>query len=231
MSKKNDPLGKNIHPETSKYQADPWQPTINDSDGNQKHAGKDYTGVYGVTPVIDDSDDNDDPPPPPKSGHEPILTMSYTQAPDFIPAPRTKGKDGTTPAMEAGAFAIDLATLRSAEQTCLDACSTVIDQYNQLKSEVEKAAADDNFFGQGVGTTQWTPSVTPGAGVPGMPYWSPDKYDDSSQQFADSIIPQMKNLLNSIGNATVAMGQFPALLNNTGQAYATMDNAAAFVDE
>jgi hypothetical protein len=229
MSKpKISPLGTNVHPEKSKYQADPWEPSVNGKDGNEKKAGKDYTGVYGGTTKPDDGDDKDVPPE--LSGREPILRMSYTQAPDFIPAPRQKPKDGTSPAMEGGDFSIDLGSLRAAEQTCLDACSAVIDQYDQLKGEVDKAAADDNFFGQNVATTQYHPGPRPWVD-PGEPYSQPDQYDDSSQKFADSIIPQMKNLLNAIGNATVAMGQFPALLNNTGQAYATMDNSAAFVDD
>jgi hypothetical protein len=229
MSKpKISPLGTDVHPEKSRYQADPWEPAVNGKDGNQKKAGKDYTGVYGGTTKPDDGDDKDVPPE--LSGREPILRMSYTQAPDFVPAPRVKAADGTPPAMEGGDFSIDLGSLRAAEQTCLDACSAVIGQYDRLKGEVDKASGD-NFFGQGAGTTQWTPSSGGPGSAPGMPYWQPDEYDDSSQQFADSIIPQMKNLLNAIGNATVAMGQFPALLNNTGQAYATMDNSSAFVDD
>ncbi|MFE1856694.1 hypothetical protein [Streptomyces sp. NPDC059489] len=222
----SEALGRDIHPEKSKYQANPWVPTIDGSNGDQKKAAADYTSAYGGTPRTDGSGDEKDKTPPELSGKEPILHMSYTQAPDFVPTPRSGGTEGPS-GMESGAFRVQLAALRTAEQTSLDACARVIEEYNTLKGQVDKAAGD-NFFGQDAG------KVMPGAGLPtggnGADWWQPSKYDEESQAFADSIIPKMKNLLNAVGNATVAMGQFAALLNNSGQAYATMDNASAFVD-
>ncbi|MEV6537138.1 hypothetical protein AB0M86_47665 [Streptomyces sp. NPDC051639] len=228
----NEALGKDIHPEKSKYQATPWAPTIDGSNSEQKKAAEDYTNTYGGTPVADDpdKDKDDDKTPPELSGNEPILHMSYTEAPDFVPTPRSGGTKGSSSAMESGAFHVQLSALRTTEQVCLDACSVVIGEFDTLKGQVEKASAE-NFFGQDAG--QYGVAVTTDAQSQLMPHnetFDPSKYDAESKAFAESIIPKMKNLLNAVGNATVAMGQFPALLNNTGQAYATMDNASAFVD-
>ncbi|MFJ3639688.1 hypothetical protein ACIPRD_08040 [Streptomyces sp. NPDC090108] len=226
----SEALGKDVHPEKSAYQATPWVPTIDGKNGEQKKAAADYTSVYGGTPETDASDDDKDKTPPELSGNVPTLHMSYTQAPDFLPTPRSKGTEGSSSALESGAFRVQLAALRTAEQLCLDACSAVIGEFDALKEQVSRAE-EENFFGQKAGT--YGVAVTTDAQSQLMPHnetFNPSKYDGESQAFADSIIPKMKNLLNAIGNTSVAMGQFPALLNNSGQAYATMDNASAFVD-
>ncbi|MEV6536788.1 hypothetical protein AB0M86_45780 [Streptomyces sp. NPDC051639] len=132
--------------------------------------------------------------------------------------------------MQSGAFRVQLGALRTAEHMCLDACSTVIGEFDTLKQHVENTNGD-NFFGQlanhyGIAITTDAQSQL----MPNNQTFDPSKYAEESKAFAESVIPQMKNLLNAIGNTSVAMGQFPALLNNSGPAYAAMDNASAFVD-
>ncbi|MEV5753693.1 hypothetical protein AB0L00_38235 [Actinoallomurus sp. NPDC052308] len=221
----SDQLGS-VKPITPKYQTPgkPWEPAIDDSDDVQKAAADDYTSYYGGTPISSGSDDGD-PAPPEKSGNEPILGMAYTTAPDIHPLRDDGSSDGASPAMESGRFYINLSTLRSSEQRCLDATSQAVDGYETLKDEVNKAAGDGNFFGQDVGFTQGT--VQTGT-ITFQGGWVPDPGDDAAQQFADATIPQMKNLLNAIGNAIEAMGGFTALITDAGQSYATMDNKAVF---
>ncbi|WP_202233305.1 hypothetical protein [Actinacidiphila reveromycinica] len=215
-----------VEPIKSQHEKFPWEPTIDTSDGPQKKAGEDYTRVYGGTVQNGKSsgDDNDEVE---KSGREPILTMTYTTAPDFIPSADSGsgGTDGPS-ALESGRFTVQLATLHSTEQDCLTATSAMVDGFDTVKGEVDKAAADDNFFGQHVGKWQRTESGKNGI----QTQWQDDKYDEEAQHFADAIIPQMKNLLNSIGSAIEACGQFNALLNNAGQIYATIDHNAEFKD-
>jgi hypothetical protein len=223
----SDQLGS-VKPIVPRYETSgtAWEPTIDSSDSNQTAAGDDYTSYYGGTPKQQQGDPKSTPPE--KSGNEPSLRMAYTTSPHIIPLPKSKSSDGPT-AMESGAFSIELSTLRSAEQTCLDATSEAIDAYGTLKDEVNKAANDDNFFGQKAGTMEETSTATTG-GDSIYHYWQPDKYDDESQQFADAIIPQMKNLLNGVGSAIEAMGAFTALITDAGQSYATMDANSAFTD-
>jgi hypothetical protein len=214
-------------PIKSKHQSHPWQPTVDTSDSSQSAAGKDYTDVYGGT-VISGKPAQDDGPNE-KSGREPILTMAYTTAPDFIPAAENKSGDtkDAPSAMESGEFSIQLATLHSSEQTCLTATSSMVTGYGTLKAVVDKAATDPNFFGQKIGHDQDTQGNSYAAHSWS---WVEDQYDTESVDFAAAIIPQMKNLLNSIGNAIEACGQFNALLNNAGQIYATIDRNAEFKD-
>ncbi|MCO6000296.1 hypothetical protein [Actinoallomurus rhizosphaericola] len=220
----SDHLGS-VKPIVPKYETPgkPWEPQVDGSDDVQKAAADDYASYYGGTPLPSDGSGDSDPPE--KSGNEPILKMAYTTAPDIRPLRDDGSSDGASTAMESGRFYINLSTLRSSEQRCLDATSQSIDGYETLKDEVNKAVGDDNFFGQDVGFTQGTVqtgSMTLQGG------WRGDPGDDAAQQFADATIPQMKNLLNAIGNAIEAMGGFTALITDAGQSYATMDHKAAF---
>nr|WSX75566.1 hypothetical protein OH826_17775 [Streptomyces sp. NBC_00899] len=218
-----------VKPIKSKHQAHPWQPTVESSDGTQSAAGKDYTDVYGgkVNSASGDSGKGDGRHE--KSGREPILKMAYTTAPDLV-APADSGGTGQAAAMESGRFSIQLFALLSAEQTCLNATSAMVAGYGTLKTVVDKAASDDNYFGQ---LTGHPVANQPDGGGRGGWYgdsWVPDAANAESKEFAATIIPQMKNLLNTIGNVIEACGQFNALLNNAGQSYATMDSKAEFKD-
>ena len=216
-----------VQPIKSKHQAHPWQPTVDSSDGSQSAAGKDYTDVYGGKVHKGKGDQGDDSGNQ-KSGHEPVLKAAYTTAPDFVASTSSgSGKDGPT-AMESGRFSVQLAVLHSTEQTCLDATSAMVTGYGTLKAEVDTAAADGNFFGQQLGTYVTDQGPAPAAW--NSQHWEDDEYDQEAQEFAAAIIPQMKNLLNSIGNVVEACGQFNALLNNAGQIYATVDHNAEFKD-
>ncbi|WP_328565021.1 hypothetical protein [Streptomyces coelicoflavus] len=212
-------------PEKSQYQAHPWRPTVNPSDDNQKDAGDKYEEIYGVDPHEEKPSGEDSKPP--VSGNVPSLSMAYTQAPHLVPGDRGGG-DGGSQDMQYGRFSVSLSSLRTAEQKCLDATGTAIHGYDELKAHVLRAAAADGLFGENVG--KW---VSGGRGKAANelgrdgPKWEPDKYNESAQQFADSVIPQMKNLLNSVAGAIEAMGAFDALLNNAGQLYATLDRNSA----
>jgi hypothetical protein len=87
------------------------------------------------------------------------------------------------------------------------------------------------MFGQKVGT--W---VSPQTGSFGhtigsdKPKFKGDKYNKEGKEFAASIVPEMKNLLNAAAGAIEAMGGFAALLNSAGQMYTNSDSHAAFAD-
>jgi hypothetical protein len=209
----------------SKYSSKPWQPTIDPKDGSQKKAGEDYAKVYGGRPVEGTPDKSGDPP---VSGKVPAVSMAYTQAPHLIPWTNTGGEGSGSRDMQAGAFVARLSSVRTAEQACLDATAKAVTGYDTLKDVVMRAAASEDLFGQHVGT--WVDGTHGQQATPdtvSAPVWHPDKYDESGQQFAASIVPQMKNLLNAAGGAIEAMGTYNALLNNACQLYATIDRNCA----
>jgi hypothetical protein len=217
-----------VKPIKSKHQAHPWQPTVDSGDSTQSAAGKDYTDVYGGKVTSGSGDAGKGDGRNEKSGREPILAMAYTTAPDFIPSSSSgSGKDAPT-GMESGRFSVQLSSLHSAEQTCLNATSAMVAGYGTLKTVVDNAAAGENYFGQQTGHFETNQGL--GVAAWDSQHWVPDGFDSESQEFAASIVPQMKNLLNNIGNVIEACGQFNALLNNAGQVYATIDHNAEFKD-
>ncbi|WP_037910848.1 hypothetical protein [Actinacidiphila yeochonensis] len=221
----------------SKYQEKPWEPTVDNSKDSQKKAGEDYTAVYGGTVNTgSDSDSDSSSGSTPKDSPIPTLSSSYTAAPSFIPVsppPSSSKPFATSTSVENGAFSVNLAALRSAEQSCLDSTAATISELEILKNEVSKAN-EPNFFGQEVGQETSTPT-TNGSGSSTVEqgyshHWLPGDTDQSSKDYAASIIPAMHTMLAQIGGVVEAMGQFNALLNNAGQTYAVMDSNAAFTD-
>jgi hypothetical protein len=215
-----------VKPIKSKYQAHAWQPTVDSSDSSQSAAGKDYTDVYGGKVKSGSGGAGTGDGRHEKSGREPILAMAYTTAPNFIAS--TSSGENAASAMESGRFSVQLAALLSAEQTCLNATSAMVTGYGTLRNVVDNAAAADNLFGQQTG--HWAANTSDHQSSWLGDHWVADEHAKESQEFAASIVPQMKNLLNNIGNVIEACGQFNALLNNAGQTYATIDSKAEFKD-
>jgi hypothetical protein len=197
---------------TSGFQETPWEPTVyltgnKDSNQVQQNAAAQYTKIYGGSPTVTHGS-------PPSAGTNdaapvPSLAAAYTQAPDFVPnAPPMSGggNGGNTPSSDVPFF-IDLAALRAAEQQCLNATQNAIAGYETLTSTVSSAMASTTIFGQEVDN---------------------DQLDPDAKQFAKSIGPGMTTVLHFVGSVIEGMGQFNALLNNTGQMYTYTDSNCAF---
>jgi hypothetical protein len=216
-------------PIRSQYQAHPWEPVIDgDSSDDERKAAAAYTAVYGGTPrTVEDS--GDDPDTTVTEAPYSVYT-AYRTAPDLVPtANGTGGASGSAPPIREGAIAVDLAALRAAEQTCLDATSAVVDGYNVLHEKAEIAINSLSFFGQTVTTTE------NGFATNAMAYSQPiqdnvvdDDFDQEGVQFAASVNPQMSALLRQVGDLLTAMGAFNAALNNAGQMYAYCDHSSAY---
>jgi hypothetical protein len=221
-------------PITSRYQTDPWQPTVNTSAsdaGDEKSAAKKYDAIYGgsyqtgepATPGSGSSNKQDNTVYP--------LSMAYTTAPEFIPVPSSKSSSSGTQPADSTPFYVELGTLRSTEQTFLDATSAAVDGYQQLSSVVENAISSNSVFGQIVGSEELishgnmkVESIL-GGGTITVNY---NQLDAESKKFAAAVIPQMKHLLAAVDGTVEAMGQFTTLLNNAGQMYTDTDAQSAF---
>ena len=143
----------------------------------------------------------------------PNLAMVYTEAPDLIPTPNPQsGSSGNATAVDLSyATSVDLADLRSTEQTCLNETSDMVDAYNTLKPLVTAAASSSTIFGQ---------DVTGGHSASGTRY---SIYNAEGTDYASSMVPAMESLLQAAGNLIEALGGFNAMLNTAGQMYAETD--------
>lgn len=229
-----------VDPIRSKYQKTPWQPTVDPSSGDvsdQQSAISTYQETYGDAPYTPPSGSSTTATA--SSYWYPILSVAYSTAPGFVPLEETashthaSGPPSSPPAAVAQEFSIRLGDLMAAEQTCLDATSKAADEYQRLSSVASGAIHSNSIFGQIVGT---------GGGGSGDPRNgdkkssfmggdSPLKYDpldSEGKAFAQTIIPQMEQILQAIGNTIETMGQFTALLNNAGQMYTEADAGSAF---
>jgi hypothetical protein len=218
-------------PEASKYQAAPWQPTVDTSASDakdEKAAAADYDKTYKGTPTYTTTE--------PKSGDNwgtyayPTLDMAYTKAPDLIPLPNTGAQSsGGTPPATASPFSIQLAYLMTSEQACLDATKTTIDGYNTLVPIVRSAINSNSIFGQIVGSEEYHPDTKYNETVGQVGnVVTFDNLDKEGTNFAAAINPQMEYLLQSVGNAIEAMGAFTAMLDDAGQMYTDADSQSKF---
>jgi hypothetical protein len=215
-------------PIDSIYQQTPWQPTVyqNASDASDvQKAAAAYDQYYRGSPTVTTGSPPADSPPDPAgnfaAAYVPTLTNAYTQAPDFVPTPPpvTSGAGVGAAIGSSSAFNVDLGQVRGTEQTCLGAASAAIDGYNTLKNDVMPAVQSDNIWGQNVYQSSWVGSVG------GSRSWQTnyDPLNKEGDAFAASVNPGMQQLLGQVGGAIEALGQFCALLNNSGQMYTYTD--------
>jgi hypothetical protein len=214
----------------------PWEPTVDSSSSDaddETNAASDYTDVYGGTAKQGSDDGSSDKPQ--DTTPTPTVTMAYTAAPDFKPAPPPKGGQAGRDVPPSPKFSVDLGGLRSLETTGLNSTSAIVDAYTKLRGKVTNASTSDSIFGQNVTTGEkrygddWGSKAHEGKGGD-TPSDNTDKLDDEGTQFAASIVPAMEQLLVKAGGTVESLGVYCALLNNAGQVYAQSDRNSIFPD-
>jgi hypothetical protein len=218
-----EPAAMDTQPNKSQYDTNVWQPTIQSTDqdySDEQKAVASYQQIYGSAPYTPPKDAGSGTTNDGTTTYQiPNLAMVYTEAPHLIPtqAPRSGASGGGSGDVVDYGFttAVDLADVRSTEQTCLTETSNLIDAYNTLKSLVTAATASSTIFGQ---------EVTNGNDAYGNPIV--DKFDQEGKDFAASMNPLMEQLLQATGNAIESLGGFNAMLNTAGQLYAETDATA-----
>ncbi len=210
----------------SQYQTDPWEPNVDKSSkdaSDQEKAAAAYTKVYGGTPTYG-PDPSGSPGP---MVNAPELAMAWTTAPDLVPTTPTPtpsyGSGPLPPSGDLNAFSIDLGTLRSTEQSFLNAIQTAMSSYQNLRTTVENAISSPSLFGQDVGSWEKAHGWTYGS-----LNWSPDDLDAESTSFAESINPLMAQSLQDVAGVLESCGMFAAMINNSGQLYTEGDATSAF---
>jgi hypothetical protein len=156
--------------------------------------------------------------PPPGYASDPQLEMLWTTPPEFV-GTSGGGSSTKTPPLS-GSFMVSMGSLQSTEQGMLGAASTIVDAYNPLEQQVQSAVNSSTIFGQ-----QATVTVVPvGYRSAGPAQQEPDgPIQQAAQQFAPQINPSMTRALRLAADATFVCGVFIALLNHSGQNYASAD--------
>ncbi len=217
---------------------DPWEPSAPQSSdpdyGDEGTAAGTYQGVYGTGQGMTAPVSTPAGSKPRAAGNpvpDPTLAMAFSAAPDLDPVKAT-GSGSSSYVLPGLPFAIDLGELRTAEQSILTATSNAVTDYATLKNQVAAALASPDLFGQNVVTyssasnpSSWGdhhPDPTAAETVE-----SDTDYDAEATQYAAQFNAEMTLTLQGVASALEVIGQFTALLNNAGQAYAQADHNSA----
>ncbi|MCZ4124742.1 hypothetical protein [Streptomyces sp. H39-S7] len=162
---------------------------------------------------------------------DPDLAMLWT-----VPGPFT-GQAGAAPApgqppavtpVAHGPLSVNLAAIRSTEQTMLDSTKILVDKYNDLHTRVDAVLASTSFWGQeATSTVMWSDpaAIVGGAGpAPLRPQTSYDKpVQEAAHKFAPIIGPELTRALRQVADTVEAVGSYIGRVNTAGQAYASAD--------
>jgi hypothetical protein len=154
------------------------------------------------------------------------------------PPPGASGSgSGSSDVIPVGPFRIDTGSVRAAESSMLGATREAIASYEALKERV--LAVKDTVWipPQRKGPQPDNVTSPGGAFAGGVPIPPPGQTAQQAgtadltaigKQIADEMNPSMEKALWQMGNALEVMGQFIALINQSGQTYAQTDRAAKF---
>lgn len=190
---------------------------------------------YDTTPLpaVDDSADAGDLGPDhgkDLSGLVPTDKVAWGEPPSFNIDPKKIAQDpGTEPPVAAaelsGDLKIDLGAVRTTERAMLTESRAAVAKYEEVRAKV--MAKKDTVFGQGAHTDGHYNNLneksynfyTPGKDNPFAP---------AGEAFAADMNPAMERALLQAGMALEKLGEYIALINNSGQVYAHTDRESRF---
>jgi hypothetical protein len=190
-----------------------------------------------TVPLVPDLNPNPWTPPTGSGGgqtqadvSDPWLSMNWTDVADYVPTPPLSGngsKPETVPTHTV--VMVDLGSVRAVETELYNALGNLVDEYTILEAEAITAVDSPTFFGQQA--TYSVQQTVYGDSPLQTPVTSTVTFADAIQSsavaFAASIEPSVTIALAAAANAIEALGQFAALLQAAGFAYASADSASA----
>ncbi|MER7413359.1 MULTISPECIES: hypothetical protein [Streptomyces] len=198
-----------IEPIDSKYDEDPLPPP-EEGDGEEPEPsadnGKDLSGLVPKDEVA-----WDEPP-------------SFNKDPQDIEQSQSDGPPDAPDPGSASDLKIDLASVRTTEESMLTEARTAVAAYEELRSKV--LSQQDTVFGQGATVKDL---VYDGPN-PGKIVETPHPFATSGEKFADEMNPAMERALLQVGTALEKLGEYIALINHSGQVYAHTDRESRFPD-
>jgi hypothetical protein len=163
--------------------------------------------------------------PIPANAEVPDLAMVWGTAPGFSALGSGGSASSSSTPPVASDLSIDLGSLLDGENSMLSASSTIVAAYESLKQQFQ--SGEDSVFGQGAKT--YTSVATGVSQDPVATHSQADPIQSMAQAFANGQNgqPGMNDVeayaLQQIGNAMALVGEFIALMNSSGNSYATAD--------
>jgi hypothetical protein len=204
---------------------------------------------HDPVPLDPKSDGDNAAPPDPDDGKDlnylvPHVSVIWDTPPSFNLEPPPDDSTAGVPVKPSdltGSFSVDLASMRTGEQSMLSSLRTDTNQYESLRSAVESAVSNPTTFGpayadpnyqpyqkiQNTGKEQYGANIKP-TGDPNAT--EINQIAEMGQQFAAAINPAQEKVLKSIGDVLELAGTFVAMINKSGQSYSQTDRSAKFPD-
>lgn len=192
---------------------------------------------YDPSPLEEPSDDDEssgsdeDFPDEGKdlSGGVPDVNVMWEGTPSFNIGPQGGSSGGGSndddDMVNVRRFHMDATSVRAAEENMLTETRSVVSSYTQLKEKV--ASEKGTVFGQGL--TYWREQVSSGYAqsmAPRDPELITSEF--AGDDIAKVLNPIQEQVLAEIGGLLGTTGQFIAMINRTGQAYAQADRESKF---
>jgi hypothetical protein len=165
----------------------------------------------------------------PSNSPVPDLAMVWLTAPQYV-AQISSGSGPKSTVTGAPDLSIDLGSLNLAENEMLAASSIIVHAYQALKQQFQSEM--DTVFGQSAQETTESETAS-GSGAGSTNWTTTTSSDDVIQPMAAAFAngqngqPGMNAVqefgLQQIGNAMALVGEFIALMNASGNSYATTD--------
>jgi hypothetical protein len=184
--------------------------------------------------------------PPPGYAAAPVLSMAWTQIPDFTgDIHKTAGTDAgesTADANPHNAISVNLSSIRAAETSMMATTASVVQDYNALHEKVLTAMNTEGFYGENA-TYYASWGVSHDSSIDLNQYYAnggatttggaDQIHDDTNirnmaNQFAPIINPMMSRALRQFGDTVTAIGQVINYINLAGQSYTVADRHSHF---
>jgi hypothetical protein len=168
----------------------------------------------------------------PASSQVPALEMAWVEAPPFVSAGSGSGSSSSSQTYPpCPDISVDLGSLQDAENSMLTAAFNIVQAYDNLAMLFQDYQSW--VYGQNAVdiVEQWTGAIESTGGY--TTTVSPSEIQGMAQSFANGsdgqpgMNAQQEYLLQSIGNSMALVGEFIAVLNAAGGAYATADSNSA----
>lgn len=193
---------------------------------HQNHSGSDDGS-------IDDPDAGKD-----LSNLVPTMGVGWTAPPSFNLDPNggAGGGQSVSNVADSGPILFDGPTVRATENTLLSEGRNAISDYETLRARVDAVVHTPNFWApkhpDSPIAAMNTGSATPNTGY----YQSKEDRDNQDQEtlaqigeeFGRHIGPAMQKALAMQSNSFQLLGNFVAMINNSGQSYGRVDRASRF---
>ncbi|MFF4243532.1 hypothetical protein ACFYY2_03550 [Streptomyces sp. NPDC001822] len=168
----------------------------------------------------------------------PTMGVGWTAPPSFNLDPNggTGGGQSVGTVADSGPILFDAATVRATENTLLTQGRNAVANYETLRARVDAVVHSAAFWGPKHPDSP-VAAMNTGSATPNTGYYQSQKDRDDGDtetlaqigdEFARHIGPAMQKALAMQSNALELLGNYVAMINNSGQSYGRVDRASRF---